>query len=201
MVRRKEGCRIEMRRSRFEGDGFTLLEIMVVLFLVSLVAILVLPKLSLRHGAKLPALARRLSGEIQVLQWEAISRQRMVRLDYDLNRGAFSASILAPSGNLSPFETTGVHPFRLSSPLRIRLVRVLHEGKVSDGKTFTQFFPTGSVEPTTIVLEDGDHRMTLILHGITGRIEVVNGEAAPSSAPPFYGPPSGGIPTMESGND
>ena len=190
-----------MRRSRFESDGFTLLEIMVVLFLVSLVAILILPKLSLRHGAKLPALARRLSGEIRALQWEAISRQRMVRLDYDIDRGAVSASILAPSGNLSPFETTGVHPFQLSSPLRIRRIRVLHQGKVVDGKTFTQFFPTGSVEPTTIVLDDGDRRMTLILHGITGRMEIVNGEEPSILPPPFYGPPSGEIPTMESGDE
>ncbi|MCL5953717.1 MAG: prepilin-type N-terminal cleavage/methylation domain-containing protein [Nitrospirae bacterium] len=190
-----------MRKTRVESSGFTLLEIMVVLFLVSLVAILVLPKLSLRHGAKLPALARRLSGEIRTLQWEAISRQRMLRLDYDLDRGAFSASILAPSGTLSPFETTGVHPFRLSSPLRIRRIRVLHQGKVTDGKTFTQFFPTGSVEPTTIVLDDGDRRMTVILHGITGRIEVVDGETSPTLPPPFYGPPSGEIPTMESGDE
>lgn len=190
-----------MRRVRHESSGFTLLEIMVVLFLVSLAAILILPKLSLHHGAKLPALARRLSREIRVLQWEAISRQRMVRLDYDLDRGAISASILAPSGDLSPFETSGVHPFRLSSPLRIRRIRVLHQGKVTDGKTFTQFFPTGSVEPTTIVLDDGDRRMTLILHGITGRMEIVDGEEKPSLPPPFYGPPSGEIPTMETGDE
>jgi len=190
-----------MGRARTGSSGFTLLEIMVVLFLVSLVALLVLPKLSLHHGERLPALAGRLAGEIRTLQWEAISRQRMVRLDYDLERGRISASILAPSGDLTPFETTGVHPFRLSSPLRILWVRVLHQGKVSDGKTFTQFFPTGSVEPTTVLVGEGEKRMTLIVHGITGRIEVLEGDQDRERTPPFYGPPSGEIPALEGSNE
>ncbi len=184
------------------AKGFTLLEIMVVLFLISLVAIIIGPKLSLKHASGLQKTTRILVREIRELQWEAISSQRMVRLDYNLNRGRISASIIAPSGNLSSLIAPGIRDFKVSKGVRIDEIRVLHQGKVHDGKTFTQFFASGAVEPTTILLTDlRGKQITIVIRSLTGRVRVVKGAFQETPPPPFYGIPSGEIPSMERSGD
>ncbi len=182
--------------------GFTLLEIMVVLFLVSLVALLIAPKLTLRKSDDLGRTTRKIVREIRGLQWKAISTQRMVRLDYDLDRDRISASELAPSGDLISLKGPGDRPFLLPKGIRITRIRVLHQGKVRDGKTFTQFFPSGAVESTTISLRDRlDHRMTIVIRPITGRIRIVAGEYRDRTPPAYYGAPGGEIPSLEGADD
>ncbi len=182
--------------------GFTLLEIMVVLFIVSLVALLIAPKLSFRKSDGLAHSTRLIVREIRDLQWKAISTQRMVRLEYDLDRGRISASELAPSGNLIALSGPEDRPFRLPKGVRLSRIAVLHEGKVRDGKTFTQFFPSGAVESTTISLRDSlDRRMTVVIRPITGRIRIYKGDYQEKTAPSFYGPPSGEIPSLDSADD
>lgn len=180
-------------------DGFTLLEIMVVLFLISLIAVIVVPRLSWRHSSGIKKSTRTLVREFRVLHWEAISRQEILRLDYDLDHRRISASIIDPSGTIKSFQTLGVHDFTLSGKVRISLVNVLHEGKVSDGKTFTQFFPSGSVEPTRIFLEDSrGARLTIAVRPLSGRVRVMKGRVERKKMPPpFYGPPSGDLPSLD----
>jgi prepilin-type N-terminal cleavage/methylation domain-containing protein len=187
---------------RFSSEGFTLLEIMVVLFLITLVALIIAPKLSFHKSRNLAVMTRGIVREIRELQWEAISRQRMVRLDYDLDRGRLSASELAPSGDLISLSGPEIKSYRLPSGIHISQVRVLHEGKVTDGKTFTQFFPSGAVESTTIFLTGPrGGRMTVVIRPITGRIQVFSGEFREEKLPPFYGPPAGVIPSLEDDGD
>ena len=182
--------------------GFTLLEIMVVLFLVSLVALLIAPKLSLRKSDDLAHTTRMLVREIRDLQWKAISTQRMVRLEYDLDRGRISASELAPSGNLVALSGPEDRPFHLPKGVHLSRIVVLHQGKVRDGKTFTQFFPSGSVESTAISLRDRqDRRMTVVIRPITGRIRIYSGDYREKKVPSFYGPPSGEIPSLDSADE
>ncbi len=187
---------------RFSSAGFTLLEIMVVLFLITLVALIIAPKLSFHKSSTLAGMTRRIVREIRELQWEAISRQRMVRLEYDLDRGRLSASELAPSGNLVSLGGPELKGYRLPKGIHLSQVKVLHEGKVTDGKTFTQFFPSGSVESTTIFLTGRKGgRLTIVIRPITGRIQVFAGEYREEKLPPFYGPPAGEIPSLEDGGD
>ncbi|MCL4485378.1 MAG: prepilin-type N-terminal cleavage/methylation domain-containing protein [Nitrospirae bacterium] len=184
------------------SSGFTLLEIMVVLFLVTLVALIIGPKLSFHKPGDLAKTTREIVGEVRELQWRAISTQRMVRLDYDLDRGRISASEVAPSGNLISLVGAGLKAHDLPKGITLSEVMVLHEGKVHDGKTFTQFFPSGAVESTTIFLSGprGD-RMTIVIRPLTGRIHVYPGEYRAEKMPPFYGPPSGEIPSLEDALD
>lgn len=181
-----------------QSNGFTLLEIMVVLFLVSIIALIIVPKLSFKNTNDLQETTRRIVREIKILQWESISRQRLVRLEFDLDQKQISASMLAPSGTLIPLKVLGTNKFTLSSKVAISKIQVLHEGKVQDGKTFTQFFSSGAIEPTTIYLRDfHEHRMVIVVHPLTGRILVFKGDYRSVKAPSFYGPPSGEIPSFD----
>jgi general secretion pathway protein H len=184
---------------RRHANGFTLLEIMVVLFLISLIAMIIVPRLSFSPSSPISQVTRNLVREFKILHWEAISTQNMVRLDFDLDRRRISASFLDPSGTIKPFERSGVRDFFLPKKISIRQVDVLHQGKVTDGRTFIQFFPSGSVEPTRIYLDDENGRsMTIIIRPLTGRILVKNGRVHGKITPPaFYGPPSGELPSLE----
>jgi len=188
---------------RLRSAGFTLLEIMVVLFLVSLIAMIVVPKLSFHRSSGIRKATRDLVREIKILHWEAISRQEMIRLEYDLDRRWVRAQILDPSGTIKSFRSSEIKDFKLPEKVRFSRIDVLHEGKVSDGKTFTQFFPGGPVEPTRIYLSDGGGRqMTIAVRPLTGRVKVMKGRIPEGKTPPaFYGPSSGTVPSMEEADD
>lgn len=188
-----------MMESSRRQEGFTLLEIMVVLFLVTLIAFLVMPRLSLRKTGGIRRTSRDIVREFRVLHWEAISRQEMVRLEYDLDHRHLRALIIDPSGTLKPLSVPGVKDWTLPGTVRFVRVDVLHDGKVTDGKTFTQFFPEGSVEPTRIHLTDKQGKsLTLVVSPFTGRVRVMEREVNEKrTPPPFYGAPGGEIPQLE----
>ena len=70
-----------------QDGGFTLLEILVVLFLIVLIASLIGPKLVLKKNPGLKDIARKIVTESRLLYWEAVSSQKMIRLYYNLEKG------------------------------------------------------------------------------------------------------------------
>ena len=180
-------------------DGFTLIEIMVVVFLIALIAAIITPHLTFHRSTGIRMAARRLVREFGVLHWEAISRQKMIRLEYNLDRNKIRALVLDPSGTLRDLSTPDLQDFSLPRGVSLHRIRVLHEGKVSDGKTFTQFFPSGSVEPTRILIKDTSGRMlTLSVRPLTGRVKILEGDPPRKhKLPVFFGPPAGDMPSME----
>jgi prepilin-type N-terminal cleavage/methylation domain-containing protein len=159
-------------------SGFTLFELIVVLFILSLISLVVFPKLQGFLAPDLPGTARHLIATIRHLRNEAETTKRVYRLNYDMDRGEYWTSVVigTPSDTGQEGEKTESDVTKhISLPARIRFkeVATLHQGKVSEGQAFTQFYPSGRVEKTLIHLVlDQDQVLALMINPLTGEVKV-----------------------------
>src|SRR5210317_194715 len=82
------------------GAGFTLVELMVVMVLVSLFMVFSIPLFSNIGTSSLGTSARRLSGTIKYLFNESALSGLEYRLIYNLDRGTYRAQVLEADGEL-----------------------------------------------------------------------------------------------------
>src|SRR5579862_2423152 len=77
-------------RGRGLGErGFTLLEIMVVIFLMGLIMLIAMPYLGGFTSAELKSTGRRLAGRATYLYDEASARKLVIRLVFDMDTNAY----------------------------------------------------------------------------------------------------------------
>jgi len=167
----------ETRRSSCAplAHGFTLIEITIVLFILALVALLVAPKLSRFAGGDARSASRELAGFVSALEQEAVASHTIHRLYYDLDADEFWVTTLVPVGGVLE-EGAPDSKRQLPSDVRFEDVVTAHQGLVTSGKAFTQFFPSGAVTRTTIHLRDEDDlKYSLSVNPITGRVVVRDG--------------------------
>jgi len=161
--------------SRGGKNGFTLVEIVVVMVLISLFMVLSIPLFSNIGTSSLGTSARRLSGTIKYLYNESVISGREYRLVYDLDRGTYRAQILETSGELVDAPDQG-RQAALKGTVRFRDLQLPGRGKFSMGEVTTRIHPSGWVEETIIHLGDGDSEvLTLRVMSLTGTTEVFDG--------------------------
>ena len=156
--------------------GFTLIELVLVLFIVGLLLATVFPKLSgLGQGDLKPA-SRHLIRTVQLIMDRATATKRLYRLHYDLENQQYWATVLQGNGEFVPVDPTILTRVTLPKPIEIEDVTTLRHGKVTQGEAYTQFYPTGMVEKTLLHLSRGDEdTVTLIIQPLTGRVKVKEG--------------------------
>lgn len=126
-----------------------------------------------------------------------------------MDEGQGEAMALALAGDLAAQRTCALAAgesgrfdnkdliYPISGGVKVRSVWVQHlEEPVSSGLVAIHFFPVGSAEKAIVELADDDDAFSLLIHGLTGRVEVrdtavqspedfflrdVNGEAVPQS--------------------
>lgn len=174
--------------------GFTLVEILVVLFLIALITSLIIPKLNFKRQKNLRSVGMKIASESRFLYWQSLSRQKVIRLYFDLERQKIYPLQIEPDGEKKPVRSSGRLSWIMPPGIRIDRIENLHQGKVDSGKTFIQYFPTGSVEPTTIHLSDRSERsLTLSVNTINGKVHIYKGDVQESRLPPMVpGVPGGG---------
>lgn len=162
--------------SRGSGkSGFTLVEIVVVMVLISLFVVLSVPLFSNIGTSGLGTSARRLSGTIKYLFNESAMSGLEYRLLYDLDKGIYRARILEANGELVDAPDQG-REAALKGDVQFIDLQLPGRGKFSAGQVTTLIHPSGWVEETIIHLEDGDGEMlTLRVSPLTGTTEVFNG--------------------------
>lgn len=162
-------------RRRF-SNGWTFLEIVVVLFLVGLLLVLVYPNLQALSENRLSLASRQLAGTIQSLYHKAVATRQVHRLAFYPRSNAYQVQVVRPDGTLD--LTALPESSRRSLPRGIRVQDVVtpRQGKVTGGEVFTNFSPVGLVDRTVIHLTDQDgHAMTLRIQPLTGRVRILEG--------------------------
>jgi general secretion pathway protein H len=155
--------------------GFTLVEIVVVMLLISLFMVFSIPLFSDIGTGSLDTSARRLSGTIKYLFNEAALSGQEYRLIYDLDSRSYRAQILQADGQLVEAEDQA-REASLKGSVRFRDLQVPGRGKFTEGQVTTLFDPSGWVEETVIHLDDGkDKVLTLRVMPLTGLTEVFEG--------------------------
>lgn len=150
--------------------GFTILEIILVLFLIVGLLGIVLPRISLEEN--LGSVGRRIVGTVRSLQSLAMSTQKTVRLYVDMDRGAYWPVILDGNQEKAPTDATWATPLNLPEAIRFSDILV-SQGKKDSGRIDLFFYPTGRVDPVTMHLVDASNNILAIaIEPVTGAIRM-----------------------------
>lgn len=160
------------------SDGFTLLELALVLLIMAVVLMLTLPRLRDPGRAELLAQSKRLVNIFRLLRSEAVLNGYAYRLNYDLTAQRYWVTA-DESADLGDFVrdlgslARGTH---FEEPVGMAdVVLPTLAGKVAQGQIYTVFYPDGSIDPTVIHLTTPREAYTLWLNPMNARLNMVAG--------------------------
>jgi general secretion pathway protein H len=138
--------------------GFTLLELIVVLFIVSLVAAIVLPSFAGFGETKLKSEAREMASILRYMNDSAASRKETFLMRFDLDKNMVYWK--GPDGEKTRRfdDITGV--------------TTQSTGMVSKGEITLFFEPLGIQENIGVHMSRRDKDMTITLHHLSGRVKI-----------------------------
>jgi len=152
-------------------NGYTLIELALVVFLVGLMLALAIPRVreTLLHDG-LKATVRHLIGEVRELRSEAVREQVDYVLQLDLNNHAFWTY----SADMTPEKRDEQKKAAYQFPAGVTIVDVSQIGmeNKSEGEVAIKIFKQGYVQPTVIHLKQEDRNFTLYYAPFLSTIKV-----------------------------
>lgn len=138
--------------------GFTLLELIIALFVISVVMALVLPSFTDFGERKLKSEVREMASLLRYMNDSAIARKETFFIRFDLDEGM--VSWIGPDGKREkPFDD-------------ITSITTQSTGRVSKGEITFFFEPLGTRENISVHMSDGDNEMSVTLHHLSGRVKI-----------------------------
>lgn len=155
-------------------DGFTLIELVIVVLLLGLITSLSLPLVSSYEPDRLASSARRLAGAVKYLYNEAAMTGLEHRLVFNLEEGSYQGDRLNRSGEWVALNGSG-GAHHLAEEIRYKRIYQPGNGEQSDGEVVTLMSPGGWLQETFIQLEDTHkNRLNLRLAPLTGTTEILD---------------------------
>ena len=162
------------------SQGFTILEIIIVLFLLVGLLGIILPRISLDEN--LSSVGRRMVGTVRSLQSLAMSSQKTVRLYIDMDRGLYWPMILDGNQEKAPIDPTWATPLNFPATIRVSDI-LLSQGKKESGRVDLSFYPTGRIDPMTMHMMDAKNNILAIaIEPVTGAIRMSDERIEPPRA-------------------
>jgi type II secretory pathway pseudopilin PulG len=162
------------------SQGFTILEIIIVLFLLAGLLGIVLPRISLDEN--LASVGRRMVGTVRSLQSLAMITQKTVRLYVDIDRGVYWPVILDGNEEKIPADPAWATPMNFPTAIRVSDILVT-QGKKEIGRVDLSFYPTGRIDPATMHLMDARNNILAIaIEPVTGAIRMSDERIEPPRA-------------------
>ncbi len=169
-----------------ESEGFTLFELVIVLFIVGLFLGLVsVPIEGVLAGGDLGRAARMIMSEVSRLRGEAAYTRKPQALILNITENSFYPyepkdekkleDLLKEKGQLTTEKLT-TEKQELPPGVTIEDVVVLSRGKDQEGEAFIRFFSNGCVEHALIHLRNNaDEARTLEINPVTGWVRIHEG--------------------------
>ncbi|MGQ0812500.1 MAG: pilus assembly FimT family protein [Nitrospiraceae bacterium] len=154
--------------------GFTLVEMILVLFLLGAVFMIAIPRMGLADG--LSGGARKLVAKFRSLQATAIATQRPLHMHFDIDQRIYWVTMLESGEERPPMEAA--LEGRVTLPERVRFLEVTtpRRLKAASGEVMLRVLPTGRIEPGIIQLTDDEFNvLALRINALTGGIQIVEG--------------------------
>ena len=149
-----------LNKSHTSGkDGFTLLELILVLFLMGLMAGIVLPfVVSTLDRVKLQSEARQISSALQFARSEAITKKTLFTFNADIDNNQYWLA--------TPKEKEVTQTKTLDETVKIKNYQGTEE-TVSDGTFIINFYPRGNSSAGTIHLQSSIAESDELVYAIT----------------------------------
>jgi len=157
-----------------EADGFTLLELVLTMFIIALTVGIVIPRMPDFAGMQIQRSTRKAGMMVQLARNRAVTLRRYYRVDVDIDEAVLRASYLGPEELYIADEMVKSVNF----PDEITIVDLLTsgEGKVVKGSGGIHISPRGIIEPAIIHLEDEKGRVrSVVPHMVSGEVLVKEG--------------------------
>lgn len=162
---------VRLSRAVRSSGGFTILEIILVLFLLVGLLGIVLPRISLEEN--LGSVGRQMVGAVRSLQSLAMSTQKTIHLYVDMDRGVYWPMILDGSQEKVPDGATWAEPLKLPETIRFSDI-LIGQGKKESGRVDLFFYPTGRIDPATLHLVEASKNniLAVAIEPVTGAIRL-----------------------------
>jgi len=153
------------------NDGFTLIELIVVMALIGLMLFFSLPRLQdnpFLDGSRQSS--RWLIGKVQSLKESAIRDQKQYSLHFDLDSGR----IWDTNESMSPedIESTALNSsYALPDDLRIIDIEYPQQGKIYSGQTEIIFYKAGYTDKALIHMQEGDTYLSFLIEPFLSNIQ------------------------------
>ena len=162
------------------SDGFTILEMLIVLFLLTVVVAVVFPRISLEEDLR--STGRKLIGVLRTFQGLATSSQKPLKLYLDIDQRTYWMMMIEGKEERIPLDPAWKLPRSLPESIRFTEVSIGQDKRFS-GRVDVSFFANGRIEPVTIYLMDEKNNLLgLAVDSLTGGIRVSDERLDP---PPY----------------
>ena len=152
------------------SGGFTIIEIILVLFLLTGLLGIILPRISLEEN--LGSVGRRMVGNVRSLQSLAMSTQKTVHLYVDIDRGVYWPMILDGNQEKLPPGAVWATPLKLPETIRFSDILV-SQGKKESGRVDLFFYPTGRIDTATMhLMNTSNNILAIAIEPVTGAIRM-----------------------------
>ena len=150
------------RISLFERNGFTLLELIVVIFILSLVLAVALPSLTGIGESKMKSDAKRLGSIVRYLNDSAVSTKNTMHMKI-----TFADRVIQYNGP----DGDKAEKFDSLSGIELQ-----SRGMVSEGEVIVFFSPMGASESFTMHLRDDTSDMSIAFSSMSGRVRITKSD-------------------------
>ena len=157
--------------------GFTLVELTVVIAILSLVALLVIPRLPSATDRDLKGAARNLAATVRYLTDLAVTTKTGYRLRLNLAAGNTEITRILPEDREAAARDSFLHRQPLREGIVFADITAARAGRQTAGTVTLDFSPLGVEDFVLIHLkaERGDRYYTVALYPGSGRVEVSEG--------------------------
>lgn len=168
-------------KTRDDARGFTLFELVIVIFVITLFLGLVsVPIEGVLAGGDLGRATRMIMSEVSRLRGEAAYTRKPQALIFNITENSFypyePSDEKKAEGLLTDTERVSSWKQELPPGVYIEDVVVLSKGKEQEGEAFIRFFSNGCVEHSLIHLKNSaDEAYTLEIHPVTGFVRTHEG--------------------------
>jgi type II secretory pathway pseudopilin PulG len=150
------------------SQGFTILEIILVLFLLAGLLGLVIPRIVLDDT--LASIGRKWIATLRAIQELSMTTQKTVKLSIDIDQGRYWPVILDGNQEKPPTDARWTTPIILSETIRFSDIQV-GSTKRSSGRVDLFFYPNGKMDSASIYFtDDGINLLGVHVEPITSTI-------------------------------
>jgi len=148
----------------FHPVGFTLLELMVVVFIISISMAIIAPSIWESQNDVLRNEARHLSASLRYVYDLAVSTKETSVFRFDLDKDIYAFKL---KGRMQ------IHRIQVDNGLQDIIIPSI--GKITEGEVEIRFGPLGPEEPVIVHIGGEEGGYTILLNNITGRTKIYEG--------------------------